>query len=172
MSSAWVSPQGFVAVRGRGYRPEQVDAYAAALSQDRDAAWERAARLTVLAREMEEEVVRLREVVAGLAPQAYEALGEGARRLFELGQEEAAEVRERARQEAQRLADEAQAHADGVRDAAQAHADSVLSEADERARQRLLAAHPRRAPRTPAGPAPPRPPAGTPAPPPSPGRAR
>ncbi|WP_328782214.1 cellulose-binding protein [Streptomyces canus] len=140
MSSAPVSPQGFVAVRGRGYRPEEVDAYAAALSQDRDAAWERAARLTVLAREMEAELVLLREVVAGLAPQAYEALGEGARRLFEMVQEEAADVRERARQEAQRLADEAQAHADGVRDAAQAHADTVLGEADERARQRLLVA--------------------------------
>jgi hypothetical protein len=36
MSSASVSPQGFVVVRGRGYRPEQVDAYAGALSPDRD----------------------------------------------------------------------------------------------------------------------------------------
>lgn len=56
MSGASASPHGFATVRGRerGYRPEQVEACAAALSEERDAAWERAARLTVLAREMEE----------------------------------------------------------------------------------------------------------------------
>lgn len=106
MSGTPVPPYGFTAVRGRGYRPEQVDAYAAALSQDRDAAWERAARLTVLAKEMEAEAVRLRETVAGLAPQTYDALGERARRIFELGVEEAAALREGARQEAQSLTEE------------------------------------------------------------------
>ncbi|MCZ4516538.1 cellulose-binding protein, partial [Streptomyces sp. ActVer] len=94
MSNASVSPHGFEAVRGRGYRPDQVEAYAAALSRGRDAAWERAARLTVLAREMEAEADRLHEVVAGLAPQTYETLGDRARRLFELGEEEAAAVSE------------------------------------------------------------------------------
>ncbi|MFE0516507.1 hypothetical protein ACFW2E_43275, partial [Streptomyces sp. NPDC058964] len=95
-----MSPHGFETVRGRGYRPEQVDAYAAALSRDRDAAWERAARLTVLAREMEAEAERLRETVAKLAPQTYEALGERARRVFQLVLEEAAETRESARRAA------------------------------------------------------------------------
>lgn len=75
MSSASMSPPGFVTVRGRGYRPAQVEAYTAALCADRDAAWERAARLTVLAREMEEEAERLREVVTRLAPQTYESPG-------------------------------------------------------------------------------------------------
>ena len=140
MSSASVSPHGFGAVRGRGYRPEQVDAYAAALSRDRDAAWERAARLTVLAREMETEVAELRETVAQLPPQTYETLGEGARRLFQLAQEEAGAVREGAGLEAQRLSEAAQARATGVRDAAQAHADAVRADAEERARHRLLAA--------------------------------
>src|SRR5689334_20593466 len=97
MSSASVSPHGFVTVRGRGYRPEQVDAYFAALSRVRDTAWERAARLTVLAKEMDAEVGRLREVVARLAPQTYETLGERACRIRELGEEEAAAVRENAR---------------------------------------------------------------------------
>jgi cell division septum initiation protein DivIVA len=140
MSGTPVPPHGFVAVRGRGYRPEQVDAFAAALSQDRDAAWERAARLTVLAKEMQAEAVRMRETVARLVPQTYDALGERARRLFELGVEEAAAVREGARQEARRLVEEARAHADSVQGAAQEHADSVRAEAEERARQRLLAA--------------------------------
>jgi cell division septum initiation protein DivIVA len=140
MSSASVSPHGFEAVRGRGYRPEQVDAYAAELSADRDAAWERAARLTVLAREMEEESERLREAVSRLAPQTYETLGERARQLFELGDEEASAVRETARQEARSVVDEAEAEAGRVRESARADADAVRGEADERARHRLLAA--------------------------------
>ncbi|MFF5519677.1 DivIVA domain-containing protein [Streptomyces coeruleorubidus] len=140
MSSASVSPHGFQAVRGRGYRPEQVDEYAEALSEDRDAAWERAARLTVLARQMDAELERLREAVAGLVPQTYESLGERARRLLDLAQEEAAAVREGARREARQLVDGACASAAGVRESAQAHADVVRADADERARQRLLAA--------------------------------
>ncbi|MFE0477596.1 cellulose-binding protein [Streptomyces sp. NPDC058947] len=141
MSSASVSSYGFPVVRGRGYRPEQVDAYAADLSADRDAAWERAARLTVLARRMDEELARLRETVARRGPQTYETLGERARRLYELGEQEAAAVRERARREARQQAEEARASAACVRESARAHADAVRADADERARQRLLAAH-------------------------------
>ncbi|WP_371661960.1 cellulose-binding protein [Streptomyces sp. NBC_00280] len=144
MSSAAMSSHGFVAGfgagRGRGYRPDQVDAYAAALSAERDAAWERAARLTVLAREMETESGRLREAVARLAPQTYESLGERARRLWELGAEEAGAVRERGRSEARHLVADAEARADALREAAEAAAETVRGEAEERARHRLLAA--------------------------------
>ncbi|QCR47935.1 cellulose-binding protein [Streptomyces sp. SGAir0924] len=142
MSGASASPHGFVTVRGRerGYRPEQVEEVTAALCQERDAAWERAARLTVLARRMGTELERLRETVAQLAPQGYEALGERARTLFRLGVEEAEAVRDGARAEADGLLAEARAYADGVREAARAHAEDVRAQADERARQRLLAA--------------------------------
>ncbi|WP_043433621.1 cellulose-binding protein [Streptomyces pluripotens] len=140
MSSASISPHGFVTVRGRGYRPDRVDACMEALSQDRDAAWERAARLTVLARDMEAEVARLRETVTALAPQAYDTLGERARHVFQLVLDEAADVRERARHEAgQRLA-QAEAEAEGVRQEGQEAAHALRAEADERCRQRLLAA--------------------------------
>ncbi|GHA15847.1 hypothetical protein GCM10010372_14560 [Streptomyces tauricus] len=135
-----VSSPGFETVRGRGYRPAQVDAYAAELSAGRDAAWERAARLTVLAREMEAESLRLREVVTALAPQTYETLGDRARRLFELGEEEAAALREDALRQARRTVDEAREAAERVREAARADADEVRGEADDRARHRLLAA--------------------------------
>ncbi|MEV0226547.1 cellulose-binding protein [Streptomyces sp. NPDC050704] len=138
--SASVSPQGFEAGRGRGYRPEQVDAYAAELSAGRDAAWERAARLTVLAREMEAESERLYEGVAQLAPQTYETLGDRARLIFELSDAEGTAVRETARQQARGVVDEAQAAADRVHEAARAEAEAVRGEADERARHRLLAA--------------------------------
>ncbi len=139
LSSASGSPHGFVSVR-RGYRPDQVDAYTAALSRDRDAAWERAARLTVLAREMEAELVRLREAVARLGPQTYEMLGDRARRLFDLAQEEAGTVREDARRGARQLVAEAEEEAQRVREAAQAYADEVRGEAEERVRAWLLAA--------------------------------
>lgn len=140
MSSASVSPRGFVAVRGRGYRPDQVDSYAAAISQHRDAAWERAARLTVLARDMEADAERLRETVARLAPQTYETLGERAQRLFRLGEEEAAALRESTRRAAEEQVAQAEARAAGVLQAAREHADALRTEAEERARQRLLAA--------------------------------
>ncbi|MFE1927441.1 cellulose-binding protein [Streptomyces asoensis] len=140
MSSASVSPPGFVTVRGRGYRPEQVEAHTAALCADRDAAWERAARLTVLAREMEAEAGHLREVVTRLTPQTYEALGERARRLLQLALEEAADVRDRARAEAREHVAQAEERALEVRRAAQEEADERRAEAEERARLWLLAA--------------------------------
>ena len=140
MSSASVSPRGFVAVRGRGYRPDQVDSYAAAISRYRDAAWERAARLTVLAKDMEADAERLRETVARLAPQTYETLGERAQRLFRLGEEEAAALRESARRTAEEQVAQAEARAAGVLQAAREDADALRSEVEERARQRLLAA--------------------------------
>ncbi|MFG3154546.1 cellulose-binding protein [Streptomyces sp. NPDC048219] len=140
MSSASASPHGFVTVRARGYRPEQVDACAEALSRERDAAWERAARLTVLARRMGTELDRLRETVAGLTPQDYASLGDRARRLFRLGQEEAEAVRERGRRGARELMDRARAFEAESGRAARAHADAVRAEADAWARQRLTKA--------------------------------
>ncbi|MDF3301643.1 cellulose-binding protein [Streptomyces tropicalis] len=140
MGGAPESCHGFVAGRGRGYRPGQVDAYVDALSEDRDAAWERAARLTVLAKHMAADLDALRQTLARLGPQTYASLGEGARRLHELGQEEARAVTERAREESGRQVEAARAEADRVRDAARVHADAVRAEADERVRQLLLAA--------------------------------
>ncbi|MDO0927345.1 cellulose-binding protein [Streptomyces sp. TG1A-8] len=140
MSSASMTPHGFVTVRGRGYRPDQVDAYVAALSDDRDAAWERAARLTVLAKDMRAEAARLGEVVAGLPPQTYEALGEGARQLFQFVLDEAADVRDRARRAAQEEAVRAGEYAESAHRAAREAADALRAEAEEYARQRLDAA--------------------------------
>ncbi|MEV7196805.1 cellulose-binding protein [Streptomyces sp. NPDC093510] len=138
-SGAPSSPHGFVTVRGRGYRPEQVEAYAAGLSRARDEAWERAARLTVLAKDMEVEAEHLRDVVSRLAPQTYETLGERARQILTLAEAEAAALREAAEAEARRLTETAEADAREAREAARAHAEKVGAEADERVRQRLLA---------------------------------
>ncbi|MCX4762689.1 cellulose-binding protein [Streptomyces sp. NBC_01275] len=139
MSSTRVSPPGFVTVRGRGYWPKQVEAYTAALSAERNAAWERVARLTVFAKEMVVEAERLREAVARIGPQAYDSLGERARRVFELVQEEAADVRERARREAEEQVAQAEARAASVRRAAQEEADAIRAEAREHTRRRMQA---------------------------------
>lgn len=135
-----MSPYDFVTVRGRGYRPEQVDTFLAALSQDRDAAWERAARLTVLAKDMEAEAARMSEVVEQLPPQTYETLGDRAQRVFRLVLEEAAAVRDNARRALTDGVVQAEACAENARCAAQEEADALRADTEERARQLLLAA--------------------------------
>ncbi|MEU5710104.1 cellulose-binding protein [Streptomyces flaveolus] len=139
MSSASMPPHGFATVRGRGYRPDQVEAYLEALSEDRDAAWERAARLTVLAKDMGAEAALLREAVEQLPPQTYETLGERARQLYQFVLDEADHLRERARKEAEEEIERGKADGERVLQEAREAADAVRAEADERARQWLLA---------------------------------
>ncbi|MGW7422392.1 cellulose-binding protein [Streptomyces sp. NPDC054813] len=140
MSSASMPPYDFVTVRGRGYRPEQVDTFLAALSQDRDAAWERAARLTVLAKDMEAESAHLRAVVEQLPPQTYETLGDRAQRIFRLVVDEATALRDNARRALTDGVVQAEASAENERCAAREEADALRAATEERARQLLLAA--------------------------------
>ncbi|KJY43800.1 cellulose-binding protein [Streptomyces sp. NRRL B-1568] len=139
MSSS-VSPDGFAVVRGRGYRPEQVDRALAEFARQRDSAWERAARLTVLAREMEDEVRRLAQTVAKLPPQTYESLGPRAQGLVTTAELEAAGLRERAEAEVAELQEATDGYSRGLRDEAHAYSVAVRAEAEEWARQALLAA--------------------------------
>lgn len=140
MSAASVSPHGFATVRGRGYPLKKTDAYVTSLSQDRDDAWERAARLTVLAREMQAEAAVLRERVAALAPPTYETLGRRAEYLLALAVEESEELRATSQDEAQAVIEASDAAARRTRDAAREHADSVRADTEARAQQILLAA--------------------------------
>lgn len=139
MSSS-VSPDGFAVVRGRGYRPEQVDRALTELARQRDSAWERAARLTVLGREMEDEVRRLADIVAKLPPQTYDTLGPRAQGLLTTAELEAAGLRERAEAAVVDFQEAAQSHAREVRDAAHEYAVAVRAEAEEWARQARIAA--------------------------------
>ncbi|GAA3489058.1 cellulose-binding protein [Streptomyces cremeus] len=136
--NASTSPHGFTTVRGRGYRPEQVDRRVDALFRDRDDAWERAARLTVLAKQMEAEAAALRERVAQLPPQTYESLGERAQTILALSRESADELRTQAEDEAAELRATAVAEGSAVREAARAAAERVRAQAEETA-SRLLA---------------------------------
>ncbi|MCX4629479.1 cellulose-binding protein [Streptomyces sp. NBC_01443] len=131
---------GFATVRGRGYRTAEVDRYLARLSGSRDEAWERVARLTVLAKRMEAEAGRLREAVAELAPQTYDELSERARRILLLVEEEADAVRRDARADAVDATGAAEAYADRVAELARQDADAVREQTEVRARQGLLQA--------------------------------
>ncbi|MHC0433080.1 cellulose-binding protein [Streptomyces sp. O3] len=137
------SPHGFDVVRRRGYRTDQADAYVSGLCRERDAAWERAARLTVLAKEMSAEAERLRAVVAELAPQTYETLGPRAQAILAASEEEADAVRGAARGDAERWAEDAAGYERALVDEARAAADAVRAAAEERARQVLAEARSR-----------------------------
>ncbi|MBP2582642.1 cell division septum initiation protein DivIVA [Streptomyces sp. PvR006] len=136
----------FAVGRGRGYRPEQVDRHLAALSRDRDGAWERAARLTVLAKEMETEAARLRAAVEALVPHRYETLGDRAGKILELAELEdetlvraaeaaAQSLAEAAEDAGREAAEAARAYAEGVRTAADAAAGATLATARARAEE-------------------------------------
>ncbi|MGY0058964.1 cellulose-binding protein [Streptomyces sp. LZ34] len=138
---ASVSRQGFtIGGRGRGYRPEQVNRTLAELSDARDAAWERAARLTVLSNELAAEAERVREAVAQLAPQTYESLGDRARLILFAAEEEAASLRTRAEASAQELWDAARAAARTVEAAAREEAERTRVAAEASARSTLESA--------------------------------
>lgn len=128
-----VTPEGFNVARGRGYHPEQVDMYVADLSVERDAAWERAARLTVLANDMDAEAARLRAAADGLGPATYEALGDGAQELFRVVEAEAADVRDRGEAAARGEYEAAERDGRAMRDQARAEAQQRLAVADEMA---------------------------------------
>ncbi|MFE3094513.1 cellulose-binding protein [Streptomyces sp. NPDC059248] len=130
---------GFDVVR-RGYRADQVHDHLAAVSRERDEAWERAARLTVLAREMTAEAARLREAVEGLGPQTYESLGAPARELLAAVWETADHIRTTARDEARSGAEAAETAARRLAEESGAAAGAALAEAEDHTRRLVTAA--------------------------------
>ncbi|MFJ5097057.1 MULTISPECIES: cellulose-binding protein [unclassified Streptomyces] len=127
----------FAVGRGRGYRPEQVDRHLAALSDERDGAWERAARLTVLAEEMAAEAVRLREHAEALPPQRYESLGDRARSILELAEQEDERLVREAEASAQAFAEAAETAALDAAEAARVYAQGLRKAAEGAARATL-----------------------------------
>ncbi|WP_327268572.1 cellulose-binding protein [Streptomyces sp. NBC_01218] len=140
MSAAPVSGHGFVGVRGRGYRPEQVDRTVAALTAERDAALDEIFRLSALAEELTAGSAALTERVANLAPQTYQELTERARSLLALVEEEAAEFGAAAQEAAQALRDAAEAAGREARDAARAFSEKLRAQAEEDAGSTLAEA--------------------------------
>jgi cell division septum initiation protein DivIVA len=133
MSSAPVSAHGFVVVRGRGYRPEQVDGKVSDLVAEREEAWDEVARLTALAEELAAESAGLNEAVAQLAPQDYASLGERAQRILALAKSEAGALRGGAQEEAQALRDAADEAGRELRASARADAEAMQAAAEKQA---------------------------------------
>ncbi|MFI9627116.1 cellulose-binding protein [Streptomyces sp. NPDC052042] len=140
MSSAPGSGLGYVGVRGRGYRPEQVDRFLAGLVAERDESRERVSRLTAKLEELSAEAVRLREVVATLAPQDYASLGERAQRILALAEGEADSMRSAAQEEAQTVRDAADEAGRAVRGSARTDAEAMRAAAGEYAEETVAAA--------------------------------
>ncbi|MFC7220740.1 hypothetical protein ACFQLX_21645 [Streptomyces polyrhachis] len=124
----------------RGYRPQQVDAALGRLGEERDRAWERAARLTVLARDLERERDQLARRMDETGPQTYEELGGRATFLLALAREEADGVRAAARQDAQAALAAARADGEELLAAARAAGGGVTGEAEGHWRSIVAAA--------------------------------
>jgi DivIVA domain-containing protein len=138
--SLTASAHHFAVARGRGYHPEQVDRFLEALCEDRDAAWERAARLTVLANEMDAECAAVRERLTALGPVRYEVLGAGAQQLLELAEAEAAAVRDRAAAALRAARGSADSAGEAMLRDARAAAQARIAAADARAARHLESA--------------------------------
>ncbi|OEV07515.1 hypothetical protein AN219_32085, partial [Streptomyces nanshensis] len=122
------SPHAFAVVRGRGYRPEQVDRAMAVLIGQQEEDRGRMAELAALETELTAEAERLRGIAESLPPQTYECLGDRARRLLALAEDEAADVREATGADVARTRAEAEAHAEAVRAAAEEEAELLRAE--------------------------------------------
>lgn len=149
--SSTLSPHGFSAVRGRGYRPAQVDARLDALLLECAELREQDGRLTVLARELSDEADRLRAVVAALPEPTFASLGERASRILREAEEQATELAEmaaadteqlraEAREAGQALCDAAEEIADKRREEAAGAAEDAVGEMTEQARDLLATA--------------------------------
>ncbi|AWK09453.1 hypothetical protein DDQ41_11545 [Streptomyces spongiicola] len=131
---------GFVTVRGRGYRLDQVDRYVSALARERDEARRRAARLARVVEQLAAEAVSLRQFAEALGPPTYEPLGPRAREVLDLAEKEAALVLSTARDEARAVCEAAESEARRLRELARVGAGQTCEEADARARRMLLSA--------------------------------
>lgn len=105
MSDA-VSQHGFTAAR-RGYAPEQVDRALAALTAERDHAWEQLSVLGTGLREMEKRLDEVTRAAADAPDPDFALLSEQAVKLMGIAQAEAVAVRELAERAAEDARDDA-----------------------------------------------------------------
>lgn len=134
------SPHAFAVVRGRGYRPEQVDRRVARLTRQSRQDWQCVAELTARAEELRLEAERLWDVVASRPPQTFQALGERARKLLSMAEAESAEVRAAGQEEARRTVEQAESVSVALRESAQRDAQRVRTEAAAAAARTVEAA--------------------------------
>lgn len=141
--SAAVGPHGFEVVRGRGYRPDQVDRRVAGLGADRDSCRQREHRLKEQVRELTEELERIQAYIAQMPPQTYESLGGKARLILTSSEEAAAHLLATTEGEAEREREAAAEYGRGLDEAAQAFSQETRAAAEDAGRRTVEAARAR-----------------------------
>ncbi|MFJ2575468.1 hypothetical protein [Kitasatospora aureofaciens] len=133
MSDA-VPQYGFTPAR-RGYAPEQVDRALAALTAQRDEAWERLSVLGAGIRQMEGRLAEIRQAAEDAPAPDYQVLSEQAAGLAAMAENEARAVREKAERFAEDLRDEVYEAGQAADHAAKEYATTTRAEADQAARR-------------------------------------
>ncbi|MGW2253569.1 hypothetical protein ACWCXH_25735 [Kitasatospora sp. NPDC001660] len=133
MSDA-VPQYGFTVAR-RGYAPEQVNRALAALTAQRDEAWERLSVLGAGIRQMEDRLAEVRQAAEDAPAPDYTVLSEEAAGLAVMAENEARAVREKAERFAEDLREEVYEAGQAADRAAKEYAATTRSEADQAARR-------------------------------------
>ncbi|MFE6503577.1 hypothetical protein [Kitasatospora sp. NPDC057738] len=133
MSDA-VPQYGFTQAR-RGYVPEQVDRALAALTAQRDEAWERLSVLGAGIRQMEARLADIRRTAEEAPEPDYQVLSEQAAGLAAMAENEARAVREKAERFAEDLRDEVYEAGQAADRAAKEYSTTTRTDADAAARR-------------------------------------
>ncbi|SOB82372.1 hypothetical protein [Streptomyces sp. 1331.2] len=133
MSDA-VPQHGFTQAR-RGYAPDQVERALAALTAQRDEAWERLSVLGAGIRQMEARLADIRRAAEEAPEPDYEVLSEQAAGLAAMAQNEARAVREKAERFSEDLRDEVYEAGQALDRAAKEYSTTTRTEADAAARR-------------------------------------
>ncbi|MFJ6383419.1 hypothetical protein ACIQI7_25870 [Kitasatospora sp. NPDC092039] len=133
MSDA-VPQYGFTQAR-RGYAPEQVERALAALTAQRDEAWERLSVLGAGIRQMEARLADIRRTAEEAPDPDYQVLSEQAAGLAAMAENEARAVREKAERFAEDLRDEVYEAGQAAASAAKEYAAATRADADAAARR-------------------------------------
>jgi tetrahydromethanopterin S-methyltransferase subunit G len=133
MSDA-IPSYGFTAAR-RGYAPEQVDRALAALTAQRDSAWQRLSQLGAHVRELETALEAARQAAAEAPEPDYTTLSEQAGDLMAIADNEARNIRDKAERFAEDTRDDTHQAGQALQQAAEEYATALGTEADQAARR-------------------------------------
>ncbi|TQF03685.1 hypothetical protein E6W39_17420 [Kitasatospora acidiphila] len=133
MSDA-IPSYGFTAAR-RGYAPEQVDRALAALTAQRDAAWQRLSQLGARIRDLETALEAARQEAAEAPAPDYTALSEQAADLMAIAENEARNIRDKSERFAEDTRDDTYQAGQAAQKSAEEFATTTRAEADQAARR-------------------------------------
>ncbi|MFE0463466.1 hypothetical protein ACFW1A_29860 [Kitasatospora sp. NPDC058965] len=133
MSDA-IPSYGFTSAR-RGYAPEQVDHALAALTAQRDEAWQRLSRLGAQVRDLEIALANAKQAAAEAPEPDYATLSEQAGDLMAIADNEARQIRDKAERFAEDTRDETYQAGQELQGKAAEYAATTRADADQAARR-------------------------------------